>query len=660
MAARMLGGRYELLDRLGSGGMAEVWRARDEQLGRMVAVKLLLEHLVDDPGFVERFRREARHSAALAHPNIVVLHDWGIEGQTPYLVMEVVDGMTLRQRLRSSGRLPVAETVSIARQVLAALHQAHDRGIVHRDIKPENILIGHLGEAQHVKVSDFGVATAIGDVERLTRGGMVGTPSYVSPEQAAGQPVSPATDIYSIGCVLFECLSGFPPSPVFSDQQHASDLDGLRAERPDVSDQIVRTIRRALALDPAARFSSTPDMALSLVSEVALPVAVVGEDAKTVTGATPDRRTPRRRVAVRVAAVVAALVVVAAIVSALRSGGSHRVVSSGFAASRAGENVEAVLYLGLDKNLWLYDVAVNRQRRLTKNGASVAYDLPGFVNGAAASFVIRGSTSAGASTPDVLVEVDLRTGAQKQVVRSVAEIEDYSWRPDGGQLVYLVNGAVQSVDLATGASKTLRQLPNESRITARATFEDEARLDWSPDGRFVLVTDTFVSPPAQSTMWVLHPDGTDAVDPTEGTFGRWANHGQTVYFKRFGSAQPWYALSVADGSRATLPLRADALDPQVGPDGSSLVYNDSEPNGVIFVFDGRTGTERRLGSGLADPIWLAPDKVAAARAGACTRGSDCSSPWDERPGTVEVDVADGRQHNLPLSSTAISGRWPPA
>jgi serine/threonine-protein kinase len=207
---RLLDQRYELLDHIGSGAMASVWRAHDRRLDREVAIKMLSELLASDSAFRHRFEREAVHVASLKHPNIVAVYDAGNEGDTYYIVMELVEGESLQAEIEAAAPyLGVDRTAEIAAQLLAGLGHAHGKGIVHRDIKPANILITADGTA---KLVDFGIARAAGDAKRVTTmGEFMGTPAYASPEQLDARSATAATDLYSLGCVLYECLAGHPP-----------------------------------------------------------------------------------------------------------------------------------------------------------------------------------------------------------------------------------------------------------------------------------------------------------------------------------------------------------------------------------------------------------------------------------------------------------------
>src|SRR5688572_12540289 len=199
--------RYRILRKLGAGGMANVYLAEDEDLGRRVAIKILNDRYNNDELFVERFRREAKSAAGLSHPNIVSIYDRGEAEGTYYIAMEVVEGRSLKEIIRMSGRLRPAQAIAYTRQILAALRFAHRNGIIHRDIKPHNIL---LGAEERLKVTDFGIARA-GASQMTEVGSIMGTAQYLSPEQARGGDVSAASDLYSVGIVLHEMLTGEVP-----------------------------------------------------------------------------------------------------------------------------------------------------------------------------------------------------------------------------------------------------------------------------------------------------------------------------------------------------------------------------------------------------------------------------------------------------------------
>jgi serine/threonine protein kinase len=259
MNGELVADRYELQELVGTGGMSSVYRAVDTLLERNVALKILHPHYGDDAEYVERFRREARAVAQLSHPNIVTVIDRGEDDDRQYIVFEYVDGESLKQLVDRTGPLPARRAVELALQVAEALAFAHHSGLVHRDVKPQNVLVTEDGEA---KVTDFGIARSL-DVEHgVTQTGTVlGTSNYISPEQARGQTVTPATDVYSLGVVLFELLTGDVPFPgenfVAVAMKHINDEPpSLLERRPDVPMRLVAAIDRALAKDPAQRFPS--------------------------------------------------------------------------------------------------------------------------------------------------------------------------------------------------------------------------------------------------------------------------------------------------------------------------------------------------------------------------------------------------------------------
>src|SRR5215470_5666009 len=251
---QVLGGRYVLGEVLGTGGMATVWRAADEVLGREVAVKVLSPQYAADAGFVARFEREARHAARLSHPRLVTVFDCGIDNGTAFIVMELVAGRTLRQVLGEAGIVPPAQAAGIAAAVCEGLEVAHAAGLVHRDIKPANIVVSG-GE---VKVLDFGIVRAEGPAGLTRTQAVLGTAAYLSPEQASGRPAGPQSDLYSLGCVLFEMLTGEPPftadSAVGLAYRHVHDDPGPpSARRPGAGGQLDEITAWLLAKDPAAR-----------------------------------------------------------------------------------------------------------------------------------------------------------------------------------------------------------------------------------------------------------------------------------------------------------------------------------------------------------------------------------------------------------------------
>ena len=254
----LLDDRYRLLERIGGGGMAEVFLAEDVLLARQVAVKLLRPQFTGDEEFVSRFRQEARAAARLSHPNIVSIYDVGCEADTHYIVMEYVPGETLKESIKRQGRMPAAMAVEYAVQIAGALKHAHDNQIVHCDIKPHNILIHRDGTA---KVTDFGIARAVSSQTTTQVAGVLGSVHYLSPEQARGYGVDAKSDIYSLGVVLYEMLAGAPPfdgnSPISIAMKHIQEEPrSLKELRPDLPTPLLLLIGKAMAKKPEARQES--------------------------------------------------------------------------------------------------------------------------------------------------------------------------------------------------------------------------------------------------------------------------------------------------------------------------------------------------------------------------------------------------------------------
>jgi eukaryotic-like serine/threonine-protein kinase len=302
MVGELIAGRYELQELVGAGGMSNVFRAYDRLLERTVAIKVLHEQLGADDDYVERFRREARSVAQLTHPNIVTVIDRGEEDGRQYIVFEYIEGDSLKQVV-ADGPLPIGDTLELALQVAEALAFAHDRGLVHRDVKPQNVLLTEEGRA---KVTDFGIARSL-DVQGVTQTGTVlGTSDYIAPEQARGQPVDRKTDIYSLGAVLYELLTGDVPYSgdnfVAVAMQHVHQpVPSVLERRPDVPLRLDFAVQRAMAKDPDDRFDSMHEFVHELQACGAEAGSGPGEGATMVVPARVararrQRRAPRLRI----------------------------------------------------------------------------------------------------------------------------------------------------------------------------------------------------------------------------------------------------------------------------------------------------------------------------------------------------------------------------
>jgi len=268
------GHRYELTRRIATGGMGEVWRARDTVLGREVAVKILKAEYADDPGFRARFETEARHAAALHHPNVAAVFDFGDgEDGRPFLVMELVEGQPLSALLRPGKQMPPDQARDLLGQAADALAAAHAKGIVHRDVKPANLMVT---PDRQVKITDFGIARAADGMALTQTGQVMGTPQYLAPEQAEGGKATSASDVYSLGVVLFECLAG--RRPFTGDSPVATALAHIREPIPDlpanVPGDLAAVVRRSLAKQPKERFRNAAEFAAALRNPSSVPPLV--------------------------------------------------------------------------------------------------------------------------------------------------------------------------------------------------------------------------------------------------------------------------------------------------------------------------------------------------------------------------------------------------
>ncbi|GIE86143.1 serine/threonine-protein kinase [Actinoplanes regularis] len=328
-AGMRLGGRYRLEDRLGAGGMGEVWRAFDEALNRTVAVKTMLPTAAQDPDFVRRFADEATAMARVNHPAVVAIHDVGESDGITYLVMEFIDGESLAQRLTRERRLAPAETMRIIAAAAEGLQAVHDQGILHRDIKPANIMLRADGG---VLITDFGIARHPGSPGLTATGAVLGTPTYLSPEQVLGQPVDRRSDVYSLGLVAYECLAG--EKPFVGDNPYAVALQRIQEEPKtlgtDLPPAVLLLVERALQADPEKRLPSALSLAEAARRVELTPVAA---------GRTGEGKSPRRAVLAAVAGVLIVGAIIAGIVVRGRGGDSD-------GASAAGNKPKATATAG--------------------------------------------------------------------------------------------------------------------------------------------------------------------------------------------------------------------------------------------------------------------------------------------------------------------------
>jgi len=300
MIGELIGGRYEIEELVGTGGMSSVYRARDSVLERRVALKILHEHFSADPEYVERFRREARAIARLNHPNIVTVIDRGEFGNRQFIVFEHIPGENLKEVVEREGQLPVAQALALTHQIARGLAFAHQHGVVHRDVKPQNVLLDESGTA---KVTDFGIARSLDPGEELTQTGtLLGTSDYIAPEQASGEPIDARSDQYSLGVLLYELLTGEVPYPADSfmavAMRHLRDpVPSVRERRRDVPDRVDKIVARAMAKRPADRFPSTEAMMGAIEDALADTGEGAGRNEATGVHSRVERPSPSRSAA---------------------------------------------------------------------------------------------------------------------------------------------------------------------------------------------------------------------------------------------------------------------------------------------------------------------------------------------------------------------------
>ena len=346
LSSTVLSGRYRLESKLGAGGMSTVYLALDEVLDRPVAIKLLHREISEEADQLERFRREARAAARLSHPNLVGVIDAGEDDGRPYIVFEYVEGRTLKRRIKEEGSLPVDEAVAYAIEIGRGLTAAHARKLVHRDVKPQNVLIDPDGRA---KVTDFGIARSLEATGLTATGRVVGTTDYVSPEQAMGEDVDERSDVYSLGVVLYEMLTGDVPfraeTQVGVAMKHVNEpMPDVQARRPEVSAAVAAVVDRATTKDPRDRYATVAEMVRDLEQTLEVEAArrggTSGEATSVLDSVPKSRRRLGRRRRMSGVGIAMAIVGIALIVAALIFGEQQLDFGDDGSASGGGTEVK--------------------------------------------------------------------------------------------------------------------------------------------------------------------------------------------------------------------------------------------------------------------------------------------------------------------------------
>jgi serine/threonine-protein kinase len=634
-------GNYQIIKELGRGGMAVVYKAYQATLNRHVAIKILPPQLSFDEQFVERFQREARAAAGLRHPNIVVIHDVGHSDGVYYIVMEFLEGRTLKQVIEQEGPLPPERATRIVREVSAALDYAHNRGFVHRDVKPANIFVGDDG---HVTLTDFGIAKAASETQALTRTGMlVGTPEYMSPEQAEGTGVDHRTDLYALGIVLYQMLVGRVP---FRGTTPHATLHAViyeappppRQLNPNVAPALEAVVLKAVSKQPERRFQSGAE----LVAE--LEAVVSGRAPEAVTPAVAQTRAvpaPRRSPVPWILAAIAGVVVVlAVIVVLLLSGGNGTgepeprptqivIVVTPQATSAATEpptdtpeTVTAVPPTDTPAVLTNTPELPSHTPPPPTDTTAPPTDTPvppSPTPVSSASFGRIAFSSERDGDPEIFV-VNLAGGNLTQLTFNNANDWLPDWSPDGNRIVFTSNrtGGYDSWVMNADGSGQVAWVTTGS-------WDDYPR--WAPDGqRLTLSTTADTSGVANSEIHLRQVNGSLVrltTSQAEDQWADWSPNGQIIYTEGFKDDSDWDILITDDTGRTpTLWLGGSSCDvqPTWSPDGQQVAFLripadtngngriDFEDAGDIWVGNAAGSDPRRLTSGFwaATPAW-SPD-----------------------------------------------------
>jgi eukaryotic-like serine/threonine-protein kinase len=602
---------YEIIDVVGAGGMGEVYRARDTRLNRDVAIKVLPEHLAVDPDALARFEREAQAVAALSHPNILAIHDFGRHGDVTYAVTELLEGETLRVRL-TGGALPTRRALEYAIQIVGGIAAAHERGIVHRDLKPENIFITKSGA---VKILDFGLAKtaesrALASAAQMTGatlpGTVMGTVGYMSPEQVRGLAIDYRTDIFSFGVILYEMLSG---RRAFAGDSQVETMNAiLKDDPPDFAEinpslpsSLDRIVRRCIEKDPADRFHSAHDLGIALE-------AVSGTSSRSAASIVPlPARRPRSTLlAAGIGAAALAVVAAFAMGRVSSSGPANTVPQYNRLTFRRGPIFSArlapvggtIVYSarwGDGPVKQLFSIAAE-----SPDSLQLPYDWADVVAISAKNelaIVSNRREVRAYARPGTLARASLSGGASRDLLE---DVQDADWLPDGSSLAvsHFVNGRYRL------------EFPIGKSVYETSGWISNPRV--SPDGRYVAFFDHPIMGDDRGYVAVVDSAGAErrlTPDYESGTGLAWQPSGKEVWYSAAekGSGRAVLAATLDARVRTVLSVPGTLTLADVARDGSVLLVHDDQRRGIFGVPPGAT-TERDLSwLDWSQPIALSDD-----------------------------------------------------
>ena len=666
-------GNYDIVEEIGRGGMAVVYRAHQRSLNRHVAIKVLAPQLSFDQQFVERFQREARAAAKLQHPNIVVIHDVAHEQGIYFLVMELLEGRTLKQLIEERGSLSPERAARIVEQVANALDYAHRQGFVHRDIKPANIFVG---KEDHTTLADFGIAKAASETQHLTRTGMlIGTPEYMSPEQAEGGTVDYRTDLYALGVVLYQMLAG--RLPFKSTTPHATlhaviyePPPPLRQLRPNLSPAVESVVMKSIVKKPAQRYQAGREMV------AALKAALAGQTTGAIAVAPPRPMTPppradapptRRRSPVVwiVGALVLVLVLLMAAVFLLLNGSTDDEDSTPVATVIVVHETSTPA-----ESSTVTETAPTQDPASTATGVNTNTPTPTALPPSATPIPPTDTKSPPTDTPEPPTDtppptapapsaqfgrlafssnrdggpeiyvVKLGSGNPVRLTQNNANDWLPDWSPDGTKITF-TSSRTDNYDLWVMQADGSAQTP----WVATGSWDDYPR--WAPDGQRLSLSTTAVTQGVpNSEIFVRRANGElhqVTHSTAEDQWADWSPDGRIIYTEGYKDSSDWDIYVVnADGSGRTSWLDDTNCDvqPTWSPDGNLIAFlritSDTNGNGRIdfedagSVWVGRAsgGDLRRITSGVwaVTPAW-SPDNRWIAFAG--VRDSNGNGRSDE-------------------------------